>query len=113
MDKTLIASLLAFYGCVFASLVGHWLGLTTDDRKELAQALCQELLFNPQPSKVKGMAVTVEWNVATYWTTYEVDVTCTKTTVEKKKKTATSEARIATSVTVYSVHIDDMGRLAA
>lgn len=94
--------------------VGHWLGLTTEDRKELAQTLCQELLFNPQPSKAKGLLVTVEWSATTYWTTYEVDVSCTKTTVEKRKKTGNSgESRIATSVTVYSVHVDDMGRLAS
>lgn len=93
--------------------MGHWLGLTTEDRKELAQSLCQELLFNPQPSKAKGLLVTVEWSAQTYWTTYEVDVSCTKTTVEKRKKAGANEARIATSVTVYTVHVDDMGRLAS
>lgn len=74
--------------------------------------MCQELLFNPQASKVKGLHVTVEWSVSTYWTSYEVDVSCTKTTVEKKKRSGSNESRIATSVTVYAVHIDDMGRLA-
>lgn len=86
--------------------VGHWLGLTTDDRKELACALCQELLFNPQPSATAKATVAVEWSVQSYWTTYSIDVVCSVTTtfVSKKKKNP--------SVTTYKVHVDDHGKLA-
>lgn len=49
--------------------VGHWLGLSTEDRKELAVILCQELLFNPQPVTAADHTTTVSWHVQSYWTT--------------------------------------------
>jgi hypothetical protein len=52
--------------------VGHWLGLSTEERKDLSVTLCQEVLFNPQPSSEKGKRLAVEWSVQSYWTTYEV-----------------------------------------
>lgn len=87
--------------------VGHWLGLTTDDRKELACTLCQELLFNPQPSATPKAAVGVEWSVQSYWTTYSIDVSCVVTTTFSSKKKQKNP-----SITTYKVHVDDHGKLA-
>ena len=103
------------YLCKTKYSVGHWLGLTTADRSELARTLCEELLFNPQPTssasvvigkpaKKSSAVVTVEWAVQTFWISYEVHVTCTKTTHDLKRQ--------RTTVTVYRAHVDDMGRLA-
>lgn len=84
--------------------VGHWLGLSTPDRKDLAIALCQELLFNPQPKPDGPITTTVQWNATSYWTTYEVDVECIKTMADAVDS---SKQRITT----YRVHVDDAGRL--
>lgn len=84
--------------------VGHWLGLSTQDRKDLAIALCQELLFNPQPKPDGPITTEVIWSATSYWTTYEVDVECVKTMTDTKDP---SRQRITT----YKVHVDDAGRL--
>jgi len=85
--------------------VGHWLGLMTEDRKELAVTLCKELLFNPQPSETKDASITVDWTVVSFWTTYEIDVEC-----EKCITTHAAAGEKKKSV-LYKVKIDDMGRL--
>jgi len=82
--------------------VGHWLGLTTDERKDLSVLLCRELLFNPEPSNVKGNRLAVEWSVQSFWTTYQIHVQC---------QTVAGSARKKQTVTTYKVAVDDMGRL--
>jgi hypothetical protein len=81
------------------------LGLTTDERKDLSVQLCRELLFNPEPSNVKGNRMAVEWSVQSFWTTYGVAVTC--------RAVAGSARKGKQTVTTYKVMVDDMGRLDA
>ena len=83
--------------------VGHWQGLTTEGRKEVAQQLCRDHLFNPQPGNGKDSRTTVQWTAKASWTDYDVVVTCTRHVSPYYQGDV--------FVTAYSAHFDQVGRL--
>ena len=83
--------------------VGHWQGLSTQQRKDTALALCREHLFNPQPGKARDSRTEVSWTATASWTDFDVWVQCTRTTMPYYTGTV--------HITVYSAHFDQVGRL--
>lgn len=60
--------------------VGHWKGLSTEQRKQVAINLCKEHLFNPQPSKASDSRTIVSWTATSSMIDYDIWVTCIKRT---------------------------------
>ena len=93
----------ALHELVHTAGVGHWQGLTTQARKDIAQKLCQEHLFNPQPGNGKDSRTTVVWQTQASWTDYDIWVTCTRN--------VSPYYQGETAITTYTAHFDQVGRL--
>ena len=93
----------ALYEAVHAVGVGHWQGLTTQQRKDIAEQLCREHLFNPQPGTSKDSRTTVQWHAQASWTEYDVWVTCVRN--------VSPYYQGDTYITTYTAHFDQVGRL--
>lgn len=65
---------------VRAQNVGHWKGLNTTQRKDIAVALCKEHLFNPQSAKAKDSRTIVTWSINSSLIDYDIWVKCIKRT---------------------------------
>ena len=83
--------------------VGHWQGLTTQQRKDIASKLCREHLFNPQPASGKDSRTEVQWQAQGSWTEFDVWVTCVRTV------SPYYQGDVFT--TTYTAHFDQVGRL--
>ena len=88
---------------VHAAGVGHWQGLTTQQRKDVGTQLCREHLFNPQPGNSKDSRTSVQWEAQASWTEYDVWVKCVRT--------VSPYYQGDTFTTTYTAHFDQVGRL--
>ena len=93
----------ALYELVHAAGVGHWQGLTGQQRKDIATQLCREHLFNPQPGNSKDSRTIVQWQAQGSWTEYDVWVTCVRTVSPYYQGDM--------FITTYTAHFDQVGRL--
>ena len=89
-----------------AANCGHWIGLSTAERKSVALAVTRELLFNPQTSKTTAIVITVTWTVTAAYIDYDVWV------IAHKHSEPTNGKAGLINDNIYTAHFDTNGRLA-